>query len=58
MNKKSTLLVVVSLYASGLAYSQSNAISNSINKQNISINNTKIKHINSSAKETAHSAYR
>ena len=51
MNKKSTLLVVISLYASGLAYSQSNAISNSINKQNISINNTEIKQSNSSAKD-------
>ena len=51
MNIKSTLLVVVSLFFCGLSYSQNNAISNSINKQNISINNIEIKQSNSSAKD-------
>jgi len=51
MNIKSTLLVVVCLYVCDVAYSQNNAISNSINKQNISINNLEIKHSNSSAKD-------
>ena len=52
MNIKSTLLVVVvSLCFCGVAYSQNNAVSNAINKQNISINNSEIKHSNSSAKD-------
>jgi outer membrane protein OmpA-like peptidoglycan-associated protein len=52
MNIKSTLLVVVvSLCVCGVAYSQNNAVSNAINKQNISINNSEIKHSNSSAKD-------
>jgi OOP family OmpA-OmpF porin len=51
MNRKSALLVVVSLYAFGLSYSQNNAISNSINNRNTSINNIEIKHINSSSKD-------
>jgi len=51
MIKKSTLLVVVSLLLSGLAYSQNNAIANSINKQNILINNAKNKRTISSAKD-------
>jgi len=52
MNIKSALLViVVSLCVCDLAYSQNNAISNSINKQNISISNIGIKQSNSSAKD-------
>ena len=52
MNRKSILLVVVVyLFVRGLAYSQNNAISNSINSQNILISNTEIKHINSSIKD-------
>ena len=51
MNIKSILLVVVSLSVCGVAYSQNNAVSNSINKQNISINNTEIKYSNRSAKD-------
>jgi len=51
MNIKSTLLVVVSLCVCGLAYSQNNAISNSINKKNTTINNTEIKDSNSPAKD-------
>jgi len=51
MNIKSTLLVVVFLSVCSLAFSQNNAISNAINKQDISINNTKIKHNDSSEKD-------
>ena len=51
MNIKSTLLVVVSLCVCDLAYSQNNAISNAINKKDISINNTDIKNSNSPAKD-------
>ena len=51
MNIKSTLLVVVFLSVCSLAFSQNNAISNAINKQDISINNTKIKHNYSSEKD-------
>lgn len=49
MNVKSALLIVVSFFVFGLAFSQNNAISNSIIKQNNSIINTEIK--NSSAKD-------
>ena len=49
--KSILLVVVVSLCVCGIAYSQNNAVSNAINKQNISINNSEIKHSNSSAKD-------
>ena len=52
MNIKSAFLVIaVCLCVCDLSYSQNNAISNSINKQNISINNIEIKQSNSSAKD-------
>ena len=51
MNIKSFLLVVVFLCIYGLSYSQNNAIFNSINKQNISINNAEINNSNSPAKD-------
>jgi len=51
MNIKSFLLVVFFLIFSILAYSQNNAISNSINKRNILKNNIEIKRSITSAKE-------
>ena len=51
MNIKSTLLVVVFLSVCSLAFSQNNAISNAINKQDISINNIDIKYSNTQAKD-------
>ena len=51
MNIKSFLLVIVFLSVCILAYSQNNAISNSINKRNILKNNTEIKSSITSAKD-------
>ena len=51
MNIKSVFLVVVCLCVYCLAYSQNNVISNAINKQNISVNNTEIKNSNSPEKK-------
>ncbi len=51
MYKKHILLVVICMSVFCLSFSQNNAISNSINKQNISINNAEIKYSNSPAKD-------
>ena len=51
MNVKRTILVVVAIFVSNMFYAQNNAIFNSINQKNISINQTKIIHIDTSVKD-------